>query len=85
MKTVSSTDISVSEISDPIGTLLGKVIGILCKDGLVVRGRLIKADDSEIWLEKISGNIAMVARASISNIWVSRDCTNGGSLQAVSQ
>ena len=83
--TVSSGDINVSRKCDPIGTLVGIVIGLLCKDGLVVRGRLIKADDNEIWLEKISGNIAMVSRASISNIWVSRDCANGGSLQAVSQ
>ena len=82
MKIVSSSDI---RISDPIGALLGKVIGISCKDGFVIRGRLIKADDSEIWLEKISGNIVMVSRPSITNIWVSRDCTNGGKLQAVSQ
>ena len=81
MSNVASSDINVSQICDPIGTLLGKVIGISCKDGLVIRGRIIKADDSEIWLEKISGNISMVARAAISNIWVSRDCTRKGELQ----
>jgi hypothetical protein len=85
METASSRYISVSRKCDPIETLLGIVIGISCKDGLVIRGRLIKADDSEIWLEKISGNVAMVSRAAITNIWVSRDCTNGGKLQAVGQ
>ncbi len=77
MNTISTNDINISD--DPIKTLSGKVIGTITNDNMVIRGRLIKYDQNELWLEKISGDIVMIARSDITRIWISRDCTKEGS------
>jgi hypothetical protein len=82
MNTITSTDKNLLQTDiakDPIKSLAGKVIGTATKDNMTIRGRLIKCDDNEIWLEKISGDIVMIARTDITRIWISRDCSKKGS------
>jgi hypothetical protein len=74
MKTISSIDINVLQTDDLTKSLYGKVIGTVGKDGMVIRGRLIKADDRELWLQKVSGDVVMLSRSGIDRIWISRDC-----------
>jgi hypothetical protein len=72
---IQPTNKKLSE-NDPLKTLCGMVIGTSTIDGIITRGRLIKCDDRELWLEKFNEDVVMIARAAITNIWVSRDCTN---------
>lgn len=73
MNIICATHKNLSEI-DPIKTLLNTVIGLNTSDGLTVRGRLIKFDERVVWLQKMRGDTAMVARTDINRIWRSRDC-----------
>ena len=68
-----STDKNLSQI-DPIESLANHVIGTATADGMIIRGRLIKFDERVIWLEKMSGDVVMIARAGIERIWRSHDC-----------
>ena len=71
--TVVPTDKNLSE-NDPTKKLYGVVIGTASRDGTITRGRLIKFDDRELWLEKITGDVVMIARPCIDRIWISKDC-----------
>lgn len=71
--TVIPTDKNLSE-NDPTKKLYGVVIGTATSDGMITRGRLIKCDDREMWLEKITGDVIMIARPCIDRIWISKDC-----------
>lgn len=71
--TTQSSNINPSDF-DPIKKLYGIVIGTATKDGMTIRGRLIKCDGGELWLEKITGEVVMIARSGIDRIWISRDC-----------
>lgn len=81
MNNTIPTDKKVSQnhsISDPIEKLSGKVIGTATTDNMTIRGRLIKFDDRELWLEKMSGDIVMIARAGVDRIWISADHRRSG-------
>lgn len=71
MTVETQSDIKIS--NDPLATLLNTVIAVTDRDGLTIRGRLIKIDDKVIWLEKISGDACMIARDDIRRLWRSRE------------
>jgi len=69
----NTSNINFSQDNDPEKSLIGKVVGIRVSDGTVVRGRVIKVTETELWLERLGGNTAMVSRSDVSRLWVTRD------------